>query len=64
MGIIRILIAMALVGLVVAVLVKLLPEQKEKGSGNCDRCNGTGRIEELRGKVPCPKCKGTGKADW
>ncbi len=64
MGIVRILIAMALLAVIVGVLVKLLPETKSKDTNVCERCGGTGRIDEMRGKVPCPQCKGTGKAKW
>ena len=51
-------------GIIIFFVVRLLPSQDDKDENVCPRCGGTGRIEELRGKVLCPKCKGTGKANW
>lgn len=64
MGMLNILIALVLLGIIIFFVVRLLPNQGKGDDNVCPKCDGTGRIEELRGKVLCPKCKGTGKAKW
>lgn len=39
------------------------PQPQPQPSGDCENCNGTGRLGDGRVSVPCPVCGGDGKLD-
>lgn len=51
---------------VIEYLLKGMRPRLEEGEVFCDRCNGTGIVDNTKGSgtYNCRKCLGTGKLDW